>query len=70
MFIKMLDGKTTCFQASSSYSIYFLKLFIQQIAGIPIFEQRLIFSRWQLEGNRTFADYKMQRECTVHLMLR
>ena len=70
IFCKTLNGKTITFDVDLTDKIYKLKRLIREYEGISIVHQRLIFAGKQLEDNRTFSDYNIQQESTLHLSLR
>ena len=70
IFVKTLSGKTITFICDQSDKIEKILFKIEKMEGILADEQKLIFSGKQLEKNRTLAEYNIQKETTLHMVLR
>ena len=70
IMIKTLTGKTLCLSVNSNDTVNEIKQKIQQKEGIPLEQQRLVFNGKQLEDGNTIADYGIQADSSIHLVLR
>ena len=70
IFVRTLAGKNMTFSVDLTDTVLSLKEKVYKQEGIPTDQQQLIFAGTQLENDKTLGDYNIQKEATIHLVIR
>jgi len=70
IFIKTLSDKHLAIDVDRTCTIGKIKQRIMDIQGIPVDQQYLLWAGKNLENDKTLGEYKVQKESTLHIVLR
>merc|ERR1712087_931051 len=70
IFVKAHTGKTLTLDVAAEDLVEMFKWQLRIMTGVPGRKMRLLFGCKQLEDGRSLRDYNIQKECTVHMVMR
>jgi ankyrin repeat protein len=70
IFVKTITGRTITILVQATSTTALVKGLIEDREGVPADQQRLVFAGRLLDDGQTLADHNIQRESTLHLVLR
>lgn len=70
IFIKTLTGRTVMLIVVETDTVSSVKQKLKDKDGVPVDEQRLLFAGHELKDSSTLKDYNIQKDATLHLVLR
>ncbi len=70
IFIKTLTGRTATLEVDPEDTIAQVKQKFFEKDAVPVQEQRLLYGGHELKDENCIKDYEIQRDSTLHLVLR
>lgn len=70
IFITTLTGQTTMLLVQPEDTVASVKAQFKDKQGTPVDQQRLIYGGSELVDEKTLQDYNIERDATLHLVLR
>ncbi|ROT78059.1 uncharacterized protein [Penaeus vannamei] len=70
LFVKAVTGKTMTVEVTPQDTVAVLKAEMEQKAGLPVDQQRIIFGAMELENGRTLASYNIRNNDLLQQQIR
>ena len=68
--VKIYYIKTAVLEVEPSDSVLSVKQKLEDVEGVPVNQQRLIFADKQLDDEKTLSDYNIQKDAEIKLVLK
>jgi hypothetical protein len=69
IFFKHLSGKNICLDVKDNFTIYDVKILLQDKINLTPDSQRFVFMGKQLQDNKTLLDYNLTAESWIHIVM-